>query len=147
MSTMASRRRSCRSRGAGHSATVTGTSFMASPEPTPRKTRPGVSTASVATACATIPGRERSAGADLPRGGLPAEGQHASHPRRRPRAARVHGCHTRRIGPLTVWPVTGLPEVRAGDDLAGLIARALGADPLRDRDVDVVARKIVSKAE
>jgi len=37
--------------------------------------------------------------------------------------------------------------VRAGDDLAGLIARALGADPLRDRDVVVVAQKIVSKAE
>ncbi|MGH2377089.1 MAG: coenzyme F420-0:L-glutamate ligase [Candidatus Limnocylindria bacterium] len=49
-------------------------------------------------------------------------------------------------GPLTVWPVTGLPEVRAGDDLAGLIASALD-EPVRDRDVVVVAQKVVSKAE
>jgi len=46
-----------------------------------------------------------------------------------------------------VWPVTGLPEVRAGDDLAGLIVGALGRDPLRDRDVVVIAQKIVSKSE
>lgn len=49
-------------------------------------------------------------------------------------------------GPLTIWPVSGIPEVRAGDDLATLIVSAL-AEPLRDRDVVVVAQKIVSKAE
>jgi coenzyme F420-0:L-glutamate ligase/coenzyme F420-1:gamma-L-glutamate ligase len=49
-------------------------------------------------------------------------------------------------GPLTVWPVSGIPEVHAGDDLAALIVAALG-EPLRDRDVVVVAQKIVSKAE
>ncbi len=48
---------------------------------------------------------------------------------------------------LSVWPVTGLPEVRAGDDLAALIVARLMEDPLRDRDVVVVAQKIVSKAE
>jgi coenzyme F420-0:L-glutamate ligase / coenzyme F420-1:gamma-L-glutamate ligase len=45
---------------------------------------------------------------------------------------------------LTIRPVTGLPEVVAGADLAGLIADA--AD-LRDEDVVVVAQKVVSKAE
>ncbi|MBI2773153.1 MAG: coenzyme F420-0:L-glutamate ligase, partial [Chloroflexi bacterium] len=48
---------------------------------------------------------------------------------------------------LTVWPVAGLPEIREGDDLAGLIVHAVEKDPLRDRDVVVVAQKIVSKAE
>ena len=48
---------------------------------------------------------------------------------------------------LTIWPVTGLPEVRAGDDLVSLIVTALATDPLRDRDVVVVAQKIVSKSE
>ncbi len=49
-------------------------------------------------------------------------------------------------GPLTVWPVSGIPEVQPGDDLAGLIVAKLD-EPLRDRDVVVVAQKIVSKAE
>lgn len=48
---------------------------------------------------------------------------------------------------LDIRPVTGLPEVRAGDDLAALIAGALVTDPLIDRDVVVVAQKVVSKAE
>lgn len=47
---------------------------------------------------------------------------------------------------LSLWPVEGLPEVRPGDDLAVLIANAL-PEPLQDRDVVVVAQKIVSKAE
>jgi coenzyme F420-0:L-glutamate ligase/coenzyme F420-1:gamma-L-glutamate ligase len=42
--------------------------------------------------------------------------------------------------------VPGLPEVRPGDDLAGLIAAALPPD-LDDGDVLVVAHKVVSKAE
>jgi coenzyme F420-0:L-glutamate ligase/coenzyme F420-1:gamma-L-glutamate ligase len=48
---------------------------------------------------------------------------------------------------LTIWPVTGLPEVRAGDDLAAMIVAASATDPLRDRDVVVVAQKVVSKFE
>lgn len=46
---------------------------------------------------------------------------------------------------LTVWAVHGIPEVRPGDDLAGLIA---AAEPdLADGDVVVVTQKVVSKAE
>jgi coenzyme F420-0:L-glutamate ligase/coenzyme F420-1:gamma-L-glutamate ligase len=51
---------------------------------------------------------------------------------------------------LTVFPVLGVPEVRPGDDLAGLIADAAAADPatrLADGDVVVVTQKVVSKAE
>jgi coenzyme F420-0:L-glutamate ligase/coenzyme F420-1:gamma-L-glutamate ligase len=51
-----------------------------------------------------------------------------------------------KAGELTVVPVTGLPEITAGRDLAGLIAAAMGAD-LRDGDILVVTSKIVSKAE
>jgi coenzyme F420-0:L-glutamate ligase/coenzyme F420-1:gamma-L-glutamate ligase len=40
--------------------------------------------------------------------------------------------------------VEGLPEVQSGDDLAALVA---GRAELRDRDVIVVAQKVVSKAE
>jgi len=48
---------------------------------------------------------------------------------------------------LRITPVTGVPEVRSGDDVAELIARALGEDALRDGDVVVIAHKVVSKAE
>jgi coenzyme F420-0:L-glutamate ligase/coenzyme F420-1:gamma-L-glutamate ligase len=49
---------------------------------------------------------------------------------------------------FTVTPVTGLPEVVAGDDLAALIADAVRPDlDLRDGDILVVTSKIVSKAE
>ena len=48
-------------------------------------------------------------------------------------------------GELTVVPVTGLPEITAGRDLAALIAEA--APDLRDGDILVVTSKIVSKAE
>ena len=47
--------------------------------------------------------------------------------------------------PVTVLPVTGLPEITAGADLAALIAEA--APDLRDGDILVVTSKIVSKAE
>src|SRR3984957_19595826 len=47
--------------------------------------------------------------------------------------------------PLSVLPVTGLPEIEAGADLAALIAGA--APDLRDGDILVVTSKIVSKAE
>lgn len=52
---------------------------------------------------------------------------------------------------LSVLPVTGIGEVRPGDDLAGVLGDALtdrsGATLLRDRDVVVVTQKVVSKAE
>ncbi|HVP76228.1 MAG TPA: coenzyme F420-0:L-glutamate ligase [Gaiellaceae bacterium] len=44
----------------------------------------------------------------------------------------------------SVLPVTGLPELRAGDDLAALIVERI---ELEDRDVVVVAQKAVSKVE
>ncbi len=47
-------------------------------------------------------------------------------------------------GRLEVFGVDGLPEVRRGDDLAGMIA---GAVDLVDGDVVVVTQKVVSKAE
>jgi coenzyme F420-0:L-glutamate ligase / coenzyme F420-1:gamma-L-glutamate ligase len=49
------------------------------------------------------------------------------------------------VQPLAVLPLTGLPEIRSGDDLAALIATA--APDLRDGDILVVTSKIVSKAE
>lgn len=51
---------------------------------------------------------------------------------------------------FTVLPVPGVPEVRAGDDLAALLAEAAagpGGPGLRDGDVLVVTSKVVSKAE
>jgi len=46
---------------------------------------------------------------------------------------------------LEIRPIGGVPEVRRGDDLAGLIAAA--APDLQDGDVVVVTQKVVSKAE
>lgn len=50
---------------------------------------------------------------------------------------------------IRIMPVRGLPEVRPGDDLAGLIADAIdrGGSRLEDGDLLVVAQKVVSKAE
>ncbi|MET0800246.1 MAG: coenzyme F420-0:L-glutamate ligase [Actinomycetota bacterium] len=48
---------------------------------------------------------------------------------------------------LEVVGVEGLPEVRAGDDLASLLVAALRDLGVRDGDVVVVTSKIVSKAE
>jgi coenzyme F420-0:L-glutamate ligase/coenzyme F420-1:gamma-L-glutamate ligase len=45
---------------------------------------------------------------------------------------------------VNVLPVTGLPEIREGDDLAGMVADRV---ELEDGDVLVVAQKVVSKAE
>jgi coenzyme F420-0:L-glutamate ligase / coenzyme F420-1:gamma-L-glutamate ligase len=47
---------------------------------------------------------------------------------------------------VTVLPVTGLGEIREGDDLAALLAGALGRLSPRDGDVLCVSTKIVSKA-
>jgi coenzyme F420-0:L-glutamate ligase/coenzyme F420-1:gamma-L-glutamate ligase len=50
---------------------------------------------------------------------------------------------------LELFAVVGLPLVQAGDDLPALISAGLdrAAQSLRDRDVVVIAQKIVSKAE
>jgi coenzyme F420-0:L-glutamate ligase/coenzyme F420-1:gamma-L-glutamate ligase len=45
---------------------------------------------------------------------------------------------------LTISPVPGLPELREGDDLAGMIAKRT---ELEDGDVVVVAQKAISKVE
>lgn len=47
---------------------------------------------------------------------------------------------------VEVIPVEGLPEVRPGDDLDGLVAEAVGG-VLRAGDVLVVTHKVMSKAE
>jgi len=51
------------------------------------------------------------------------------------------------VATVSARSVPGLPEVRAGDDLAGLIVRALAGEQLRDGQVVAVAHKVVSKAE
>lgn len=52
------------------------------------------------------------------------------------------------VGSLAIWPVLGVPEVRAGDDVGELIIAAQAHDTvLRDGDVLVVSSKVVSKAE
>ncbi|MGZ4152599.1 MAG: coenzyme F420-0:L-glutamate ligase, partial [Actinomycetota bacterium] len=48
---------------------------------------------------------------------------------------------------IEVLPVEGLPEFRAGDDLATTLAEPLRAIEVRDGDIVVVTQKIVSKAE
>jgi len=48
---------------------------------------------------------------------------------------------------LDVRPVTGLPEIEPGADLAGVLGDALADAELRDGDVLVVTQKVVSKAE
>jgi len=48
---------------------------------------------------------------------------------------------------ITARALGGLPEVRAGDDLAGLLAEARGEGGFGAGEVVVVAHKVVSKAE
>jgi coenzyme F420-0:L-glutamate ligase/coenzyme F420-1:gamma-L-glutamate ligase len=50
---------------------------------------------------------------------------------------------------LSIIPISGIPEISPGDELAVLIADAARAQetPLQDRDCLVVTQKIVSKAE
>jgi coenzyme F420-0:L-glutamate ligase/coenzyme F420-1:gamma-L-glutamate ligase len=45
---------------------------------------------------------------------------------------------------FTVFPVTGIPELREGDDLAALIVERV---ELADLDIVVVAQKAISKIE
>lgn len=51
---------------------------------------------------------------------------------------------------LSILAILGVPEVRPGDDLAGLVVQAAAGDAattLADGDVVVVTQKVVSKAE
>jgi coenzyme F420-0:L-glutamate ligase/coenzyme F420-1:gamma-L-glutamate ligase len=52
-------------------------------------------------------------------------------------------------GSLAIFPISGIGEVRPGDEIAQMIADAARAQdaPLEDRDCVVVTQKIVSKAE
>src|SRR6185295_5872563 len=54
-----------------------------------------------------------------------------------------------RRGVISLTAVDGIPEIKPGDDLAGLIAAALAAANigLQAEDVLVVTQKVVSKAE
>lgn len=47
---------------------------------------------------------------------------------------------------VEIWPLTCMPEVSSGDDLAGLIMAALDA-PLLPGDIVVVTSKVISKSE
>ncbi len=50
--------------------------------------------------------------------------------------------------PIEIIPIPGLPEIRPGDDLAGMIIDACESSAgLIDRDILVVSQKVVSKAE
>ena len=52
------------------------------------------------------------------------------------------------MNPIEIIPLTGLPLIQPGDPLAHLLGEAIvRSGGLRDRDVLVVAQKIVSKAE
>ena len=48
---------------------------------------------------------------------------------------------------MRVWPLAGIPEVHAGDDLSGLIARLCVAQGVQSGDTLMIAHKVVSKAE
>lgn len=53
------------------------------------------------------------------------------------------------LSPIAIFPVTGIGEVRPGDEIAQQVLAAAQAagTPLEDRDCLVVTQKIVSKAE
>jgi coenzyme F420-0:L-glutamate ligase/coenzyme F420-1:gamma-L-glutamate ligase len=52
------------------------------------------------------------------------------------------------VATLSARSLSGIPEVRARDDLAALIVAALDTDqPLRDGEIVAIAHKVVSKAE
>ncbi|HJR45964.1 MAG TPA: coenzyme F420-0:L-glutamate ligase [Actinomycetota bacterium] len=48
---------------------------------------------------------------------------------------------------VRIIPLIGIPEIQAGDDLAGRLASAASSADLADGDVVVVTHKVVSKAE
>ncbi|NSW51745.1 MAG: coenzyme F420-0:L-glutamate ligase [Anaerolineae bacterium] len=51
--------------------------------------------------------------------------------------------------PLVITPISGLPLVKQGDDLAGILWEGLDKNgiSLKDEDILVIAQKVVSKAE
>jgi coenzyme F420-0:L-glutamate ligase/coenzyme F420-1:gamma-L-glutamate ligase len=51
------------------------------------------------------------------------------------------------VASLSARSLPGLPEVRAGDDLAALVLAALDGEPLRDGQLVAIAQKAVSKSE
>src|SRR5271165_3347505 len=51
------------------------------------------------------------------------------------------------VANLSARALGGLPEIRAGDDLASLIVAAVGKEPLRNGQIVVIAHKVISKAE
>lgn len=53
------------------------------------------------------------------------------------------------INTISIIPVTGIPEIKPGDDLVGIVSRALSEQGLSllDGDILVFAQKIISKAE
>jgi len=51
------------------------------------------------------------------------------------------------VPPIEIVPLTGLPDVEPGDDLAALVAGVARTAGLRPGDVVVVTQKVVSKAE
>ena len=65
------------------------------------------------------------------------------------KTANPRGSRRRPSGRIELIPITGLPEIREGDDLAHIIfAAALRAKTgFQNRDIVVVAQKIISKAE
>lgn len=50
-------------------------------------------------------------------------------------------------GSIEIFPINGIGEVAAGDDVAAILWSALQPNGLTDRDIVVVTHKIVSKAE
>ena len=52
-----------------------------------------------------------------------------------------------RPAPVSLLPVEGVPEIRAGDDLAAILLDRLRTLDVQDGDVVVVTQKVVSKAE
>jgi coenzyme F420-0:L-glutamate ligase / coenzyme F420-1:gamma-L-glutamate ligase len=51
------------------------------------------------------------------------------------------------VASLSAWPLSAIPEVRPGDDLAQLIVAALDGAPLRDGQLVAIAHTAVSKEE
>jgi coenzyme F420-0:L-glutamate ligase / coenzyme F420-1:gamma-L-glutamate ligase len=51
------------------------------------------------------------------------------------------------VASLSARPLSAIPEVRPGDDLAELIIAALDGEPLRDGQLVAIAHTVVSKAE
>ena len=63
--------------------------------------------------------------------------------------ASASGSRRRSSGRIELIPITGLPEIREGDDLPRIICAAARRAKVgfQDRDILVVAQKVISKAE